>query len=41
MFVKYINACLNIVTTMTVRGLCVRLSGFSCPDYYSYIEADS
>jgi len=38
MLVKYINACFNIVATMTVRCLCVRLSGFSCPDYNSCFE---
>ena len=31
--VKYTNACFNIVATLTVRCLCVCLSGFSCPDY--------
>ena len=34
MLVKYINACFNIVGTMTVRCL----SGFSCPDYNSCFE---
>ena len=39
MLVKYINACFNIVATMTVPCVCVLLSGISCPDYNSCFEA--
>ena len=39
MLIKHINACFNIVSTMTVPCLCVRLSGYSCPDYNSCFEA--
>ena len=38
MLVKNINACFIIVATTTVRCLCVRPSGFSCPDYNSCFE---
>ena len=39
MLVKYINACFTEVATMSVRCLCVRLSGISCPDYNTCFEA--